>query len=217
MRHGLMVCLVALCLAGAVSGCDWGGGTDTEGSSSGLPTASRPPTPTVESSLEGLTALPARIRWTASTSLPPVQVKNVFFLVDGDRWWGDSTPPYTFGPPGAYLPVRWVSSLPSRATGHSGRTHEFAILVVTTAGDKWKSEPVRARTPPRAHVRPPGFGRFGRDYFRLSAAEIANPRPPGQRAGHGFMIFRASSLFVASPGGRHSYGPCEHAKTSPFA
>src|SRR5919201_1350822 len=166
MRHGLMVCLVALCLAGAVSGCDWGGGTDTEGSSPAPPTASRPPTPTVESSLEGLTALPARIRWTASTSLPPVQVKNVFFLVDCDRWWGDSTPPYTFGPPGAYLPVRWVSSLPSRSTGHSGRTHEFAILVVTTAGDKWKSEPVRARTPPRAHVRPPGFGRFGRDESR---------------------------------------------------
>jgi hypothetical protein len=89
-----------------VSACDWGGDGEKTGAAPAQASSTVAPEPTVESSLDGLTSLPARVRWSATTSLPPAKVKTVYFLVDGDRWWADSAPPYTFGPPGAYLPVR---------------------------------------------------------------------------------------------------------------
>jgi hypothetical protein len=136
--------------------------------------------------------------------LPPAQIKTVYFVVDGDRWWADSSPPYTFGIPGAYLPARWVSLNRDRATGRKLRMHEFAVRVVTTTGEKWESETVRARTPPAPHVRPPGFGRFGRSYSRLSATEIEHPPPPGSyNVGHDFMAFIRSSLFARR--GKHNF------------
>jgi hypothetical protein len=153
-----------------------------------------------------LTVFPARIRWSATTTLPPAQVKKVYFLVDGDRWWADSLPPYTYGPAGAYLPASWVSSLPIPATGRRSRTHQFAIRVDTTNGERWEGKPVRAQMPRATYAAPPGFGKFGRSYHRLSSAEIANPPPPGTFGrSRGYLFFRGSALFVSSARGEHHF------------
>jgi hypothetical protein len=210
MGHGLKACLLVLSLAGAVSACDWGGDEDSTGALSAQSMTSTSQQPTVESSLEGLAALPARIRWSATTSLPPAQVKTVYFRVDGDRWWADSWPPYTFGVPGAYFPASWLSTLSNQYTDGRSRTHEFAIRVVTTTDEKWESEPVHARTPKATRVRPPGssgrywFGYWTGQYVLLSAADIANPPPPGQYPSfRGFLVFRGNSLLLRR--GKHDF------------
>jgi hypothetical protein len=205
MSHQLRACVLALSLATALSACDWGGDGDKTAAVSAQPTTPTTQEPTIESSLKGLTVLPSRLAWTATTSLPDSEVETVWFLVDGDRWWGDSSPPYTFGPPGAYLPVTWVSAFPDR-TGRRRRTHEFAIRVDAANGAKWKGEAVRARTPKATSLHPPGFGEYGRTYSRLSAANIANPPPPGQfHPARGYLVFIGPSIFVSSPNGKHSF------------
>jgi hypothetical protein len=195
---------LVLCLAASVSACDWGKSADTGGTASEVGTSSTAEGPTVESSLEGLTVLPPRIDWSATTSLPPEQVETVKFLVDGDTWWEDSTEPYTYGPPGASLPVRWISSLPLRTTGRPSRTHEFAVRVKATNGEKWESTPIRARTPEATHARlPRGLaGPYGPDEFvRLSPARLAHPPPPTKLPSFAhFLVFRGSSLFVRGGG-----------------
>jgi hypothetical protein len=205
VSHRLKACLLVLCLAGVLSACEWGGAADTEGAVSGQHTTSTPRDPTIKSSLEGLTVLPTRIRWSAATSVPPERVEEVQFLVDGDRWWEDSMPPYTFGPPGAYLVVRWVTSLPTRPSYRKRRTHEFSVRVKETNGEKWESAPARARTPKAIIAHPPGGfpGPYPtREYVRLSAADLADPPPPGEYPSiKGFLHFIGSSLFVR--GGKH--------------
>jgi hypothetical protein len=192
---------LVLFVAALVGACDWGTEADTgAGNVSDEPTTSAPEEPTVQSSLEGLTVLPARIAWSATTSLPPAQVKMVQFRVDGDRWWDDTTPPYAYGPPGAYLVARWVSSLRTRPSFRRRRTHEFAVRVLTTDGDKWESATVRARSPSATHARLPGGlgGQYGPDeYVRLSPAELAHPLPPTKLPSFAhFLVFIGSSLFV---------------------
>jgi hypothetical protein len=207
----LRACVLILCLAAELSACDWGGESTTGSRSvSSEGTTSIAEAPTVESSLEGLTSLPARVRWSATTSLPPAQVKTVYFRVDGDRWWADSWPPYTFGVPGAYFPASWLSTLSNQYTDGRSRTHEFAIRVVTTTDDKWESEPVDVRTPEATRVRPPGssgrywFGYWTGQYVLLSAADIANPPPPGQYPSfRGFLVFRGNSLLLRR--GKHDF------------
>jgi hypothetical protein len=182
VNRWLKAILLALFLAAVVSACDWGNKADTgTGPRSGETTTSTAAEPTIESSLEGLTALPSRIAWSATVSLPPEQIEAVKFLVDGDRWWEDSTAPYTFGPPGAYLPARWISSVSTPPSFHPRRRHEFAVRVRTTSGEMWDSTPVRARTPASAPLpRPPGGFRGRYEFLRLSPAELANPLPPGK-------------------------------------
>ena len=203
MSHRPQVCLFAVCFVSLVSACDWSGDGETEGAASTQGTTSAAREPTIESSLEGSTALPDRIRWSATTSFPPAQVETVYFLVDGDRWWADSWPPYTFGVPGAYFPASWVSTLSNQYTDGRSRTHEFAVRVVTTDKEKWESEPVHARTPKGPLLRVPGSsarywpGRWTGEYVRLSDADIANPPPPGQYPSfRGFLVFRGASLLL---------------------
>jgi hypothetical protein len=196
--------LLALFLAVAVSACDWGNEAHTgAGPPSGGTTTARAAEPTIESSLEGVTQLPSRIAWSATTSLPPDQIKAVKFLVDGDRWWEDTTVPYTYGPAGAYLPAQWISSLATPPSFHPRRKHEFAILIQGTDGETWDSAPLSARTPSAApSPRPPGGFRGRYEFLRLSHAELANPLPPGKSPSFAhFLIFRGPSLFVR--GGRH--------------
>lgn len=115
------------------------------------------------------------------------------FFVDREHWWADVVPPYTYGPHGAYLATRWLS-----LTGRTSRMHEFKVRVIDTNGDKW-SESVRARTPGAKVARhaPGAFGDFDH-YFRLSAADLAHPPPPGKWPSSytGWLDFIGASLFV---------------------
>ena len=197
MNQCLKAILLALCLAAVVSACDWGNEPDTGSGPRAGETTSTTAEPTIESSLDGVTALPSRIAWSATASLPPGQIEAVKFLVDGDRWWEDSTAPYTFGPPGAYLPAQWISSLSTAPSFHPRRTHEFAVRVKATNGETLESDPVRARTPPAAPLpRPPGGLRGRFEFLRLSS-EPANPLPPGKNPSFDhFLVFRGPALFV---------------------
>ncbi len=209
VSHSLKASLIALCLATAVSACDWGKGGDGDAAVSGGQTTSTARSPTIESSLEGSAVLPPRVRWSATTSLPRQQVEMVQFFVDGSRWWDDSSPPYTFGPPGAYLPARWLTSLLMRRTFERSRTHDFMVRVKSTSGEKWESAVVRLRAPKAVLAQPPGgFGRqFGghyrsHAYVRLSHSDLANPPPPGSYPSTtGYLVFIGASLFVR--GGVH--------------
>jgi hypothetical protein len=203
MNRGLRAILLAFFLAAGISACDRGHEADTGADRpSGEATTSTAEEPTIESSLEGLAVLPPRIRWSATTSLPPAQVEMMQFIVDGSRWWDDPWPPYTYGPPGAYVPARWISSIPKRPSFRRSRMHDFMVRVKTTAGEKLEGDVVRLRTPQATPAQPPGG--FGKDiyrthaYLRLSESDIANPPPLGSYpAGKGYLVFIGSSLFVA--------------------
>jgi hypothetical protein len=205
MYQCLKAGLMALCVAAAASACDWGNGEDGEGAVSGGQAPSTTQNPTIESSLEALSVLPPRIRWSATTSLPPEQVEVVQFFIDGSRWWDDSAPPYTYGPAGAYLPARWLATRLKRPQFRLSRTHDFMVRVKATDGEKWESAVAHVRTPKATFPRPPGGfgGQWGsRAYVKLSRSDLANPPPPGSYPFHGgYLVFIANSIFVR--GGVH--------------
>jgi hypothetical protein len=192
-------------VAAALTACDRG----REAGGTRAATVSTERAPSIESSLEGFALLPPRIRWSVATSLPPTQVREVRFGVDRDPWWVDRSPPYAYGPEGAYLATRWVSG-----SGEAGDTHVFRAKVIATNGEEWKKV-VRARTPAAKLARhaPGNFGRhylggyFGHYGFgRLSAADVANPPLGGLILASytGRLVFIGGALF--SGGGRHDYG-----------
>lgn len=167
-------------------------------------TVSSEGTPTIESSLEDLPLLPTRIRWSVTTSLPSAQVREVRFRVDHDRWWVDRNPPYTYGPEGAYLATRWISSL-----GVPSHLHTFTVRVIATNGEEW-NKVVRARTP-EANVTRRAPGNFGNyfggylgfyGYGRLSAADLADP-PRGDLFSSymGRLVFIGAALFTGGDKG----------------
>lgn len=139
--------------------------------------------------------LPSRIRWTATTSLPSGEVRAVSFIVDHQRWWIDPSPPYSYGPPGAYLATRWILPAWKQPAG----LHTFTVKVIGTNGERWKKT-VRARTP-GAGLAPHGPGRLGRylglyGWGRLSAADLADPPTGDLFASYtGRLVFIGASLF----------------------
>jgi hypothetical protein len=170
--------------------------------------ASKQTAPSVRSSLDGLSVLPARVRWTATTSVPSADVREVRFIVDHDRWWVDRSSPYTYGPDGADLPTRFISSL-----GKRGEAHSFKVKVITTSGERW-SETVEARTP-EARLGRHSPGNF-RNYFggylgnygfgRLSPADLANP-PQGDLFSSytGWLSFVRAGLFAGAGNGKRQF------------
>lgn len=64
---------------------------------------------TVRSTLAGMTVLPHRIRWLGLPSLPPDQIKEVDFSIDGKLRWREQRAPYTYANDGNYLVTSWLS------------------------------------------------------------------------------------------------------------
>jgi hypothetical protein len=193
----LTLCLISL------TACDADGSRESTRSG----TRSTETTPKVQSSLEGLTVLPSRIRWTATTSVPAADVREVRFFVDHERWWVDRSPPYSYGPEGADLPTRFISSL-----GNRNDTHSFTLKVITKSGER-SSETVEARTPEASLARhaPGNFGdNFGYlgywGFGRLSAANVANP-PRGYHPTSytGWLDFVHAGLFTGARAGKRQF------------
>ena len=92
----------------------------------------------VTSSIDGKTTLPHRIRWIARHELPPAQIKQVDFLIDGKLAWIEHEPPYVYGdddgPHRGYLVTSWL------APG----IHRFAVRAIANDGRRGTSV-VRAR------------------------------------------------------------------------
>jgi hypothetical protein len=168
----LRASVLSLCLAAVISSCDSG----EESRSRGTGTSSREPTANVsiESSLEGFAILPPHIRWTATTSLPAEQIKDVRFLVDRTTFWIDAEPPYSYGEEGAYLATRYFYSPYSDKEGQSG--HRFTVRVKGIDGSVWREHVIARVQKPRIAKRAPTYGIWG----RLPPDAVTNPRPAGQ-------------------------------------
>jgi hypothetical protein len=87
----------------------------------------------VSSSLAGHTTLPHRIHWTATPSVPPDQVSEVDFLIDGRLRWVEHNAPYDYGDDGNFLVTSFLSA----------GSHTFTVRA-TTIGGKTASTTVTA-------------------------------------------------------------------------
>jgi hypothetical protein len=128
--------------------------------------AARPTDPiSVKSSLTGHSTLPHRIAWTARPSVPPAQISEVDFLIDGRLKWVEHDAPYAYGNDGNFLVTSFLSA---------GR-HRFTLKATTIDG-KTASATVTARVPP-AHAPPSAlFGTWKR--------YVKQTDPSGPRSGH---------------------------------
>jgi hypothetical protein len=78
----------------------------------------------VKSSLPGHVTLAHRIRWTATPSVPPDQISEVDFLIDGKQLWIEPNAPYDYGDDGNFLVTSFLSAGP----------HTFTVKATTAAG-----------------------------------------------------------------------------------
>lgn len=118
----------------------------------------------VTSTIDGKTVLPLRIAWLARPSLPPGQIKEVDFLIDGKVRWIEHRAPYSYGDDHERLVTSWLSA---------GR-HRFAVRAVAASGAK-AADTVVARVLP-APDPPAGLvGRWRRDVDTSGLGKL----PPG--------------------------------------
>lgn len=195
--------LITLCVS-ALTACD-SGRTKSAPTGSGATET----TASVSSSLQDLTTLSPGIRWTATTSLPPAQVREVRFYVAGHRWWVDRTPPYTYGPEGSALPLRFISSVSG-----PGDLVTFGVRVLSTEDKRWSAvshartpQPSLGRNAPGSfgeHGRYPRFGYYG--FGRLSPADLANP-PQGDLLSSytGGLDFIGAAVFASGDEGSFAW------------
>ena len=92
---------------------------------------------TVTSTLDGLTALPHRIRWQAFPSGPSSGVSEVDYLIDGKLRWVEHNAPYFYGSDGNYLATSFL------APG----AHTFTVRAIWANG-KTAASAVRAQVSP---------------------------------------------------------------------
>ncbi|HZQ64072.1 MAG TPA: hypothetical protein VFA66_02440 [Gaiellaceae bacterium] len=92
---------------------------------------------TVGSTLDGKTVLPERIPWLAHPSLPPAQVEEVDFLIDGKVRWIEHKAPYSYGDDGEALVTSWLTP----------GLHTFAVHALASNGQS-ATDALRARVLP---------------------------------------------------------------------
>jgi hypothetical protein len=120
---------------------------------------------TVSSTLAGKRVLPHRIHWLARPSLPPSQIREVDFLIDGRRAWTEHHAPYSYAYDGNYLVTSWLRP----------GLHAFTVVAVANDGRRaTTSSQARTSSPPA----PPATlaGSWTR---RVSAAEAGGASRPG--------------------------------------
>jgi hypothetical protein len=119
--------------------------------------AARRTTFTVSSTLSERQVLPHRIHWLGRPSLPPSDIREVAFLIDGRRAWVEHHAPYSYGYDGNYLVTSWMKP----------GVHTFTVAAVATNGRR-ATISSRARTlSPEA----PPAALAGPWHRRLSATE----------------------------------------------
>jgi hypothetical protein len=158
-QAGFRLLLALLCLA--PTSCDFG--EDEAKDSSPTQSEGAPEHVEIQSSLDGFSILPRRIAWTATTSLPLGEVREVRFRLDGEGLWSDPTPPFAYGEEGAQLGT-WMG--PGR--------HRFTVRVIATDGSR-ANETVIVRV-----RKTKTNDKLWNVWGRLSKAEQETPTPPGK-------------------------------------
>jgi hypothetical protein len=85
--------------------------------------------------------LPHRIQWLARPSLPPAQMNEVLFMIDGKVAWVEHHAPYSYGFDGNYLVTSWLKPGP----------HHFSLRAVANdsrVATTTMTATVAAATPP---------------------------------------------------------------------
>jgi hypothetical protein len=101
--------------------------TGCSSSASPAHTSTASPTPVVvTSTLAGMSSLPLRIHWEAMPSVPPAQVSEVDFLIDGRLGWVENVAPYFYGDDGNWLVTSFLT--PGK--------HSFTVRVITVSGQQ---------------------------------------------------------------------------------
>jgi hypothetical protein len=135
-----LACLALLTACGTTLPASGTTSSDTHTTSSPSPTDRL----SLGSSITAHAALPHRIRWIATPSVPADQISEVDFLIDGRRRWLEHNPPYYYGHDGNFLVTSFLSP----------GSHSFTVKATTMTG-KSASTTVTANVqaappPPRA-------------------------------------------------------------------
>jgi hypothetical protein len=123
----------------------------------GTPVASRTTTFTISSTLSGRHVLAHRVHWLGKPSLPPSEIRQVDFLIDGRRSWVEHHAPYSYGYDGNYLVTSWMTP----------GLHTFTVVAVAINGRR-ATISSRART---SAPKPPPAVLAGSWQRRISAAD----------------------------------------------
>ncbi len=135
----------------------------------------------VASSLDGKTVLPHRIHWLGLPTLPPAEISEVDFLIDGKVDWVEHHVPYVYGdnhgPHRNYLVTSWL---------RPGK-HRFTVRAVASDG-RTATDTVVARVLPAPEVPAALAGTWQRTISDFSArpanGTAGNPTdtltPPGR-------------------------------------
>jgi hypothetical protein len=120
---------------------------------------------TVASTLAGKRALPRRVHWLGRPSLPPANVREVDFMIDGRRAWVEHRAPYSYGYDTNYLVTSWLRP----------GLHTFTVVAVATDGRRATvSSRSRTAAPPT-----PSPALAGTWHRHVSAAEASGSGPAG--------------------------------------
>jgi hypothetical protein len=114
---------------------------------------------TVSSTLSDRHVLPHRIHWLGKPSLPPSEIREVDFLIDGRRAWVEHHAPYSYGYDGNYLVTTWMRP----------GVHMFPVAAVAIDG---RPAAVSSRAQTSA-PKPPPAALAGSWHRKLSSAEAA--------------------------------------------
>jgi hypothetical protein len=162
--------LLAAFLLGLIAGCSSGGSSQTA-STAVATKATRAhtsgPSFTVRSTLDGRRALPLRIHWVATPSVPADQISEVDFLIDGKLGWVEHSPPYYYADDGNWLVSSFLGP----------REHAFTVRAITVQG-KTAIDTVKAltSTPPAP---PAGLrGAWSRMVTAKDLAKASSNQPP---------------------------------------
>lgn len=126
----------------------------------------------VTSTLDGSKVVPHRIHWIGRSTLPPSQISEVDFLIDGTARWIEHSAPYVYGSDEhgtrlGYLVTSWLA--PGK--------HQFTVQVIATDGRK-ATDTARARVLPSPEPPSALAGAWQRTIDTSAAPKPGSPGNP---------------------------------------
>jgi hypothetical protein len=164
------------------------------------------PTPGVKSSLDGITVLPLRLHWTATTEVPPSSVREVDFLIDGTLRWVEHKAPYVYGGDDSGNDLGYLITTFLR----SGE-HRFTVRAIDS-NRAWATDTVTAKV--NAAPAPPAAlrGVWSRTVTQADKDREKLPPSDGAPVGVWHLVFDSVGVWVVDP---HGSGVVEQCAAAP--